>query len=374
MSYKIKAKQVDLSGITGSSLITTTPNSGIALGSSGTSAAVTVDTIYNTAVADTVTSVVVGGASAHLASYWKEKTIVGVLDEILFPLQFPIYKIPTISIAGSPSTAVYEIGATLTSPTLTLTGVKNDAGAFTYLLITKNINAGVATPLQFTNSPSSSSATSLPAQFGYSDPNNPNYSYSLAYTDSALTALPAPGAGSTTSTVVYSGSGSYGTGLVLNDSTGSPDGRAYQVRSTTAPQAAGTNFGSNSFTLTGYYPYFWGVANTKVTDAQIEALIEAGDASVNKVIANSAGTLTIAFNATGQYPWFAIPKEYATKTVWYENALNNGIIGGLVTDPLPNLFVAPINRTVTSASSYWTTDYKVYAPGKITTAGTLQIS
>ena len=77
------------------------------------------------------------------------------------------------------------------------------------------------------------------------------------------------------------------------------------------------------------------------------------------------------FNATGEWPWFAIFSGYANKTTWYENALNSGSIGVSSTD----LFPPPITTlSVTSPDGYWTVNYKIYPAGKVTTLGTAIIS
>ena len=77
----------------------------------------------------------------------------------------------------------------------------------------------------------------------------------------------------------------------------------------------------------------------------------------------------MAFNATGEWPWFAIFSGYSTKTAWYENALNNGSIGAST-----DLFNAPTTLTIISPNGYWTVTYKIYPANKVTTITTATIS
>jgi len=68
-------------------------------------------TLYNSTIADAVNSVAVGGATAQPASFWKSKTLVQVLDTILFPtLNAEIQTPKSISIGVSGSSGVLEIG------------------------------------------------------------------------------------------------------------------------------------------------------------------------------------------------------------------------------------------------------------------------
>ena len=77
----------------------------------------------------------------------------------------------------------------------------------------------------------------------------------------------------------------------------------------------------------------------------------------------------MTFGATGEWCWFATYSVYATKTAWFENALNNGSIGGAT-----DLFPTPTTLSVISSDGYWTTTFKIYPAGKVTTLGTATIS
>jgi hypothetical protein len=75
-----------------------------------------ISTIYNTAIADNVSSIAVGGAAAALASSWKTKSLVEALDTILFPT-IPAYissfQSAGLSLTGASGT--YEIGTPITA-------------------------------------------------------------------------------------------------------------------------------------------------------------------------------------------------------------------------------------------------------------------
>jgi hypothetical protein len=307
----------------------------------------------------------VGGIpAATTVSGLSGKTIVSLFDDLLFPTVEPTYTIPTITLSST-VTGIQEVGSTI-SPALTISGTKNDAGAYSNLTINRSLNGATATTLSTTSSPTSSSATAIASQFGYTDPNNPNYSYSLAYTDSGL-AVPAPSSG-TSSTIAYSGLGDYLIGLAKLTNKGTTDPSSFAVRSTTAPQSASTNFAPTSVTLTGYYPYFYGKTSTQQTAAQIQAIIQSGS-GYTAVVNNGGTSLSMAFNASGEWPWFAIFSGYSTKVTWNETALNNGNIGGTT-----DLFAAPTTLSVISPNGYWTVNYKIYPANKVTTLGTATIA
>jgi hypothetical protein len=311
----------------------------------------TLSSIYNTTIADSVNSVSVGGAGVLPASTWKTKNIVQVLDTILFPDQLPTYTIPTISISASQS-GTKEIGQTI-SQAFVVSAVKNDAGIFTLLRAIRN-----STALNTVTNPSSVAATDIAAQFGYSDPNNPNKSYTLSYTDSFVVVL-----GNTN----WSGDGNYNAGLAKKNNKGVDDTRTFSVRNVNAPQAASNNFASASASINGIYPYFWGVSDTLPTQSSIAAAIAAGTA--NKVLSDASGTVTITFNATSKYLWMVHASGYTTKTKWYNTALNNGNIGAST-----DLFGAVVTQNVNSPDGYWSAvSFKMYiSTFATTTSGSIE--
>lgn len=328
----------------------------------------TVNTSYNTLLDPSLAMISgVGGIpSGTTAGSLYGKNMVELFDDLLFPTVNPTYTIPTITVSST-ITGIREIGLTI-SPVVTLTGVENDASIFTQLVIRKNINSignvNIAT-VSSTASMTVTTTTSIASQFGYSDPNNPNLSFSITATESGFS-MPAPVSGGS-STVVYSGTGDYNAGLPKNTNKGTTHTATPAIRLTTSPQAASTGFASSNQTITGYYPYFYGKTSIQQTASQIKAIIESGGGT--KVVNDASGGLSMAFNASSEWPWFATYNVYSTKTTWYENALNNGNIGG-VTD----LFASPTSLTVTSPNGYWVVIYKIYPANKVTTLGTATIS
>ena len=308
--------------------------------------------LYQTAISNSVNSIAVGGAPIQNAQTWSTFTVSQVFDAILFPTIGPTYTIPTISLSGTASGTV-EVGSTITQ-TMTLTGTKNDASAFLALYIQRN-SSNIAT----ISNPSGTATTNIASQYGYSDPNNQNYYYTLSNTDTAT---------ATTGTFTWSGYGNYGAGVAKLTNKGQTDANGAQVRSTVYPQAASTGFASGSYSVTGIYPYFWGVSSTQPTAASIASAIQAGTA--NKVLAVGSGTLTITFNASSQYVWLAVQNSYATKTTWYNTALNNGSIGA------GQFILSPVTQAVTSPTSLWSgVNYNMYISGySTTTSGSIQFS
>jgi hypothetical protein len=215
-------------------------------------------TIYNTTISNDVLSIAVGGAPSQAASIWKTLNLVQVFDTILFPDILPTYTIPTISISGS-SSGTLEVGTTV-NQAISVTGVKNDAGIYTQLEILRN-NVQIAQVL----SPVGTGVGNIAPQFGYADPNNPNFSYNLPFTDSGFV-VPL---GSSN----WRGEGNYNAGLPKQNNKGVTDTRAAAVRSTNAPQAASNDFSTGNVTITGLYRQFFGVSATDVTNsAQARAL------------------------------------------------------------------------------------------------------
>jgi hypothetical protein len=313
----------------------------------------TTPNLYNTSISSSVNSIAVGGAPVQNAAVWRTYTMVQVVDAILFPTLGPTYTIPTITLSAN-NTGTLEIGQTI-NQSLTVTGTKNDAGAFTQLRINRNtIN------LTANNSPPATPVANIVAQYGYADPNNQNYSYANTYIDSNTIV-----AGATT----WTGYGNYSAGLAKQTNKGTTDSNAFAVLTTTGPQSANaTNFASTSATVTGIYPYFWGVSSTQPTAASIAAAIQAGTAT--RVLAVGSGALTITYNASSQYIWLAVQTGYAAKTTWYNTALNNGLIGA------GQFILSGVSQAVTSPSAYWSgVTFNIYISGyATTTSGSIQFS
>lgn len=352
----------DAVGGGGTSSLTVQANSGI-VEISGTSS-VALATSYNTLLDDGLTTPnAVGGiVSGTSVASLKTKNLVQIVDDLLFPTVLPSYVNPTISISST-VTGIREVGSTYSS-VINLSGVKNDAGAYTSMSIFKSVN-GDSSTLLFISSPTPTSTTPLPSQFGYTNSNNPNFSYAISTNDNLVVV---PTYSSSNSSITYTGFGNYSSGLALKDNKGLTDSRSPAIRNTSRPQLGDTNFGPATATVIGYYPYFYGKSATQQTASQIKSIIESGT-GFTKVVNTGSGSLSMAFNAVGQWPWFAIFESYTTKTSWYENALNSGNIGNPT-----DLFLSPITLSIISADGYWVANYKIYPAGKVTTLGTALIS
>lgn len=337
---------LDFNSLGGSSF-TVKANNGLDLSSSDPKE---LSTIYNTTIADTVLSTPVGGAASQAASVWKTRNLVQVLDAILFPDQSPTYTIPTIGLSST-ITGTREIGETI-SPAFTVTAVKNDAGPFYAMRLKRG-----ATTVASTAAPTASSATDVPDQYGYANQNNPNKTYTFGATDSSF-AVPS-------GTTTWTSEGDYAGGFAKKNNKGVTDPRTPLVRNVNAPQLTSTAFTSNGLTITGIYPYFWGVSDTVLTASQVATLIAAGGAGINKVLTAASGTITIDFDASSpKYLWFAHAGSYTTKTKWYITALNNGNISSG-----SDLFSAPTSQNVNSPDSYWSAvSFKIYISNFPTTA------
>jgi hypothetical protein len=109
------------------------------------------------------------------------------------------------------------------------------------------------------------------------------------------------------------------------------------------------------------------VSSTHPTTSGIAGLIASGNA--NKVLLSAASTITINFNASSEYLWFATFSNYTAKTIWYVDALNSGGIGGT-----SNLYQSPITTSIDSPDGYWFgINFGVYISNYQTTNSSMQL-
>jgi hypothetical protein len=207
---------------------------------------------YNTTIADSVSSVTVGGALPTPASEWKTKTLIQVFDAILFPDLTASYTIPTITFT-SPITLNQEVGSVI-SPVFTTTFTKNDAGALSALYYQRNIQSAGYITLSTVTNPTSSSATAIANQFGYVNPNNPNATYTLAFTDTSYTVV--------AGTTIWRGVADYQSGQPKQNNKGVVDNRPLAVRLTSNPQLSSAGFVSTTITVNGFRRLFAGTDST----------------------------------------------------------------------------------------------------------------
>lgn len=129
-----------------------------------------------------------------------------------------------------------------------------------------------------------------------------------------------------------------------------------------ADSTEATPFQSSNFTVTSYFPWYYGKVNAPGNAGEnrptaTESLVLSG----TKTIASSSGTITIDWDSgDDDYIWFAVPNDAPTKTEWYETVFNNGDIGGAVSVG-GNLFPDFDTVSVTNSSPAWgPKNYEVY--------------
>lgn len=296
----------------------------------------------------------IGGLSGGTSvSELSGKTFVTVFDELLFPTLQPTYTIPTISLSNNSQTL--EIGSTY-DETLTITAKKNDAGDFVYLEILRNGDI-----VDNTSEPDKTSTTNIPSQYGYQDYNNPNFQFSFSYNENYV--IPS---GITSSSTNYRAVGSYLSGLPKNTNKGTLDTRPSQIRSTDAPQAADSSFNSATKTITGIYPYYYGVSDTEPTLQEVIDAISGGTAT--KVLVNASGNLTINYGVTTKFLWFAHLASYGQKTQWYVSADNKGLMSST------SLFDPGLVGSVSSELGYWSNvNFYIYLGNYATTINSITL-
>lgn len=291
-------------------------------------------TIYNTNVPDSTTNIAVGGASAGTpASTWKTKSVVEILDAILFPtIDAYISSDKSVSLGISGGGGTLEVGTT-TARSLTAT-----------------FNQGSITNGDGTSGPSLVGAATL---------------YTFTGTGISSTAQ-ASNVLSLGSPAIVFGSNNWAVTVNHNAGTGDYyDNKGNIGTNLDGSRVSGTTSDNTSSPgITGIYPYFWGLADTQLTLNEIIAVIQAGNA--NKVVASASATITITFNATAsKFLWFAHDATYTTKTIWYVSALNTGSIGGST-----NLFGSAQTGNVNSPTSLWSSrSFKAYITNYATTTG-----
>ena len=316
--------------ISGGSNITVADNNGLAL-----SVGDELSTTYNSTIGDAVESVEVGGISAGTtASTLKALNIVQVLDNILFPTILAyISQNKSVSLTVNSPTGVLEIG---TSSSRTLTA---------------NFVDGQITNGDGTTGPDLVGAASQ-------------------YTFSGTSMMETSQAGNqiTITHTVIAGSNSWAVTVNHAEGTGDyTDNKGVVGTNLDGSRVAGTvTDNASSPSITGVYPVFWWKDSSPITASGMATAIASGDAT--KMVVTSTGTITIDFNATGEYLAVAYPATSTTKTAWYISELDKGTIPG-------GLFDGASTQSVTSPDGYWSSiSYKIHvSPGLITQSEPIQL-
>ena len=147
-----------------------------------------------------------------------------------------------------------------------------------------------------------------------------------------------------------------------------------QVWKGCAQDSCSTAFGSNNYTVTGLYPYYWGKCTCPGAAGEGRPNLSAAEITGGtKVLAGSAGSFGITFNSTdNDYLWFAVPASVSNKTCWHVDAINNGEIGGGVGAGC-NLFPAADVVNNVENNCWDSVAYEVYVTNK-QTAQTLSMA
>lgn len=295
----------------GGGVSTTPSNSGLAITDDS------ITTVYNTTVPDATVSMVVGGAAAAAASSWKTKTVVQVLDEILFPTVLASVGLnKSVSLAVNGANGVLEVGESYTralTATFNRGTIVNGSG-----VTNSNPLVGAAEDYTFTGTGISSTT-----QAGNT----------LTFTADVV-----PGSNSWAVTVTHgAGSGTYF------------DNKGVAGTNLNASRVAGSVTDSaSSPTITGVYPYYYYKSTSAITVAAMVAAIENGTAT--KVVASSSGTLSIPYNLSAQYIAVAYPITSTLKTRYFVTVSD--------ADAITVVFENVATPSVTT--SLWTQTYNVH--------------
>lgn len=289
------------------------------IGSGGTG-----NSLYNSTINDNTISVSVGGASPEPASNWKQKTLIEVLDTILFPTTLPTYTLSTISLSGNTS-SYYEIGTNV-DLSFVLTITKNDSGTIDFTSIKKNNNEIIGVT-GTTSGYVITTGNTLPSEFGYNDPNNPNITYKLFTTNSFLV---------TSGTSAYVGYCGMNGGLPKYINNGVVDTRTGNTPTINIVQPKYSGYVSNTINVTGVYPTFATTSNITTLTKQTLTSMNSQYLTVN----------VVGEDDLGNKQTIQIPNSWSTiiGVEYYDTLVNNWIwINGSANNSL-----TMFNRTQTT--------------------------
>lgn len=166
-------------------------------------------------------------------------------------------------------------------------------------------------------------------------------------------------------------------GTVINNLT--PISHTWRIEGTNTELNAMT---PRNRTIESIYPWFYGTFDAGAVPAgdnrpdpsnpvTAQSLVDVG----TKVIAKSNSTLTVPnFGSSSQdYIWIAVPSPSTVKTVWFVNALDNGVIGGAISAG-GNLFPTPVTVNINEPSfGYWSgVQYRFYLSNKQVSATSME--
>jgi hypothetical protein len=111
------------------------------------------------------------------------------------------------------------------------------------------------------------------------------------------------------------------------------------------------------------YPYFWGIETCGTCPIIDNTLVTGG----NKVVSAVGSSVSVSFNSSNQWTWFAMPTVCADRTKWFVAVGNCGFIDrACASDKYPNSCTLDVN----DAGGCWNgVSYKVYMSGFAATDG-----
>ena len=114
------------------------------------------------------------------------------------------------------------------------------------------------------------------------------------------------------------------------------------------------------------FPYYYGYSNTEPTLQDVIDAISGGTAT--KVLSSASGNLTINYNVSTKFLWFAHLATYGQKTQWYVSADNKGLMSS------SSLFDTGVNGLVSSELNYWSNaDFLIYLGNYATTINSITL-
>lgn len=260
---------------------------------------------------------------------------IKILSSVDHKFQLPSYEPPVIDI--DPLYSFLEVGSS-TQNEITVGYSKNDAGAPLSIALLKD-DTLFQTFYEFVADP----IEDIPSQFGFDNPNNPNFKYEVSFNDSAEVTL---GETKYTSTVEHL------RGDPKSNSSHGLDARSFDRKSPNAPQDASSNFESDDVFVAGVYPYYYGTSSIPVTGQSIQSLISNSDPSLNLVLGDNSADVTLNYESNAEYLWFAHANVYDQKKKWVTSSSEGDIEEGG--------FIEKTGEYSFSNSNWSNVDYTIY--------------
>ena len=287
-------------------------------GSSLTGTGGSTNLLYETTVADNVGSVEVGGIEAGTtAGSLKTKTIIGVLDDILFPTIDPFVSIqPSVNVTVNKSS--YK-----------------ETGSEEAINIEARYNPG-----QITNGDGSS----------YVQLKGDTIANAYRFTVNGIESYVQGNAGDTNATVSsyvhqYTNGINRFNCVVTHDTGTDPyyDNKSNESNILDNQRLSGTLTDPSEYRIEAVYPIFWFTSSSPINASSVVSTI-LNDDEVNKEVTSSNGTITIPYNLNQEYIAIAYPSSSPTKTYYSTSKKDDATVDSIfATDTL----------NITSPDGYW---------------------